>query len=149
MEYVSKSSLLCTVQSHKSILCDCTVHFCVWLNLTPHIHAAEMLQLCVLHKLHVATAVCLVKVKLLILPLLCKRGTMWTRVRCGRRSGTADGYFNKAHGEDEELWNHYQVLVCVSWEGQWMPGQHCSNTPLPPPTTGQSVLSGGLSHSRL
>lgn len=95
-------------------------------------HAAEMLQLCVLHKLHVATAVCLVKVKLLILPLLCKRGTMWTRVRCGRRSGTADGYFNKAHGEDGELWNHYQVLLCVSWEGQWMPGQHCSNTPLPP-----------------
>lgn len=51
---------------NKSISCDCAVHFCVS-NLTPHMHAAEMLQLCVLHKLHVATAVCLVKVKLLIL----------------------------------------------------------------------------------
>lgn len=98
----------------KSLFCDAAAHFCIWLNLTTHVHAAEMLQLCVLHKLHVATAVCLVKVKLLIFPLLCKRGTMWTRARCGRRSGTADGYFNKAHGEDEELWNHYQVLVCVS-----------------------------------
>lgn len=45
---------------------------------------------------------------------LCIRGTMWTQARCGRWSGTADGYFNKAHGEDDELWNHYHVLVCVS-----------------------------------
>lgn len=34
---------------------------------------------------------------------LCNGGTMWIRARCKRRSGTADGYFNKAHGEDEEL----------------------------------------------
>lgn len=45
---------------------------------------------------------------------LCNWGTMWIWARWGRQSGTANGYFNKAHGEDEELWNHYQVLVCVS-----------------------------------
>lgn len=45
---------------------------------------------------------------------LCNGGTMWIQVRCERRSGTADGYFNRAHGEEEELWNDYQVLVHVS-----------------------------------
>lgn len=128
------------------------VHGCIWLNLNLYIHAAEMLQLCVLCKLHVATAVCLVKNKVLdFFGPLCNRGTMWTRAICRRRSGTANGYFNKAHGEDEELWNHYQVLVCVSGRVN----ECLDNTavtpqpPLPCRTIGQSVVSGGLSHSTL
>lgn len=33
----------------------------------------------------------------------CNRVTMWIQARCGRRHGTANGYFNKAQGEDGEL----------------------------------------------